>query len=61
MLNGNLKLKWKETRLTLSILKKKICDNNKNRIFTKKLNLHPGTYEYKFLVDGEWRHDPKLP
>ena len=20
----------------------------------------PGTYEFKFFVDGEWKHDPKL-
>ena len=23
-----------------------------------KLNLSPGQYEYKFLVDGEWQNDP---
>ena len=23
-----------------------------------KLNLKPGTYEYKFLVDGSWLNDP---
>ena len=23
------------------------------------INLSPGTYEYRFLVDGEWRNDPQ--
>jgi len=27
--------------------------------FQKKLQLKPGAYQYKFLVDGEWRVDPK--
>jgi len=22
------------------------------------INLNPGRYEYRFLVDGEWRNDP---
>jgi 1,4-alpha-glucan branching enzyme len=22
------------------------------------LDLKPGTYQYKFVVDGDWRHDP---
>lgn len=22
------------------------------------MNLEPGTYEYRFIVDGEWREDP---
>lgn len=25
------------------------------------LTLKPGTYEYKFIVDGEWMHDPANP
>jgi 1,4-alpha-glucan branching enzyme len=27
-------------------------------LWEKKLPLQPGRYEYKFLVDGEWIHDP---
>lgn len=23
--------------------------------------LSPGVYQYKFIVDGQWRHDPNLP
>ena len=26
-----------------------------------RLNLDPGRYEYKFIVDGEWMHDPNNP
>lgn len=26
-----------------------------------KADLNPGTYEYKFIVDGEWMHDPDNP
>lgn len=25
------------------------------------INLTPGRYEYRFLVDGEWRNDPNCP
>lgn len=25
------------------------------------LELAPGRYEFHFRVDGEWRHDPRLP
>lgn len=25
------------------------------------VSLPPGTYEYRFLVDGEWRDDPACP
>lgn len=27
--------------------------------FHKKIQLPPGEYQYKFLVDGEWHNDPK--
>jgi 1,4-alpha-glucan branching enzyme len=30
-----------------------------NRVWKKTLVLAPARYEYKFLVDGEWRNDPK--
>jgi 1,4-alpha-glucan branching enzyme len=32
--------------------------SNKEGAFQKKLRLAPGRYEYKFIVDGEWRTDP---
>jgi len=28
-------------------------------VWKKTLVLAPGRYEYKFLVDGRWRNDPK--
>ena len=28
------------------------------RVWTKILTLPPGTYRYRYLVDGEWREDP---
>jgi chromosome partitioning protein len=31
------------------------------RIWTKILQLPPGTYEYRYVVDGEWRQDPENP
>jgi 1,4-alpha-glucan branching enzyme len=27
-------------------------------LWEKRLTLPPGRYEYKFVVDGSWRHDP---
>lgn len=27
--------------------------------FAATVSLPPGTHQYKFLVDGEWREDPK--
>ncbi len=34
---------------------------NGNRSWHKIMMLPPGQYEYKFLVDGEWRIDPENP
>ncbi|MGH0032234.1 MAG: AAA family ATPase [Myxococcota bacterium] len=31
------------------------------RVWTKILQLPPGTYEYRYVVDGEWREDPENP
>ena len=31
---------------------------DENGQWEKRLTLAPGRYEYKFLVDGEWVHDP---
>jgi len=30
-------------------------------VFSASVNLSPGTYEYKFIVDGEWKEDPARP
>jgi len=32
---------------------------DKSGAWRKTLMLSPGRYEYKFLVDGRWRNDPK--
>jgi chromosome partitioning protein len=31
------------------------------RVWTKILLLPPGTYHYRYVVDGEWREDPENP
>jgi len=31
------------------------------RVWTKILQLPPGTYQYRYVVDGEWREDPNNP
>jgi chromosome partitioning protein len=31
------------------------------RVWTKILLLSPGRYEYRYVVDGEWREDPENP
>jgi len=30
-----------------------------NGIWTKAVIIPPGNYEYKFLVDGQWKEDPQ--
>lgn len=32
---------------------------DKNGVWKGLVSLSPGRYEYRFLVDGEWRDDPK--
>ncbi|MFC1811385.1 glycogen-binding domain-containing protein [Thermodesulfobacteriota bacterium] len=33
--------------------------NDGNGIWNKTVVLAPGQYEYKFLIDGNWREDPQ--
>jgi 5'-AMP-activated protein kinase regulatory beta subunit len=33
--------------------------NDGNGIWSKTVMLSPGQYEYKFLIDGNWREDPR--
>ena len=35
--------------------------DGEQRVWTKVLTLTPGTYQYRYVVDGEWREDPKNP
>ena len=39
------------------VKKHRMKKDNKGR-WTKIVSLAPGSYEYKFLVDGEWQNDP---
>ena len=39
--------------------KKHPMKSDGNGIWTKAVMLFPGNYEYKFLVDGEWKEDPE--
>ena len=32
---------------------------NKNGVWEKATYLFPGTYEYRFMVDGQWENDPE--
>ena len=38
-----------------------IASEGQERIWTKVLMLEPGTYQYRYVVDGEWREDPDNP
>ena len=38
--------------------KKHPMKKNKNGVWNKTTMLFPGTYEYRFLVDGKWKNDP---
>jgi len=38
-----------------------IESEGQTRIWTKILRLSPGTYQYRYVVDGEWRQDPDNP
>ena len=35
--------------------------DGETRIWTKILQLAPGRYQYRYVVDGEWREDPENP
>ena len=38
-----------------------IESEGQSRVWTKILQLAPGTYQYRYVVDGEWREDPENP
>jgi len=38
-----------------------IESEGETRIWTKIIRLNPGTYQYRYVVDGEWREDPDNP
>ena len=35
-----------------------IESEGQTRVWTKVLHLNPGTYQYRYVVDGQWRPDP---
>jgi chromosome partitioning protein len=39
----------------------RVQSDGSNRVWTKVLHLVPGTYQYRYVVDGEWREDPGNP
>lgn len=39
----------------------RVADEGPGRVWTKVLRLSPGTYQYRYVVDGEWREDPDNP
>jgi 1,4-alpha-glucan branching enzyme len=39
--------------------KKHVMKRDKNGVWNKAVLLPPGNYQYKFLVDGQWREDPQ--
>ena len=39
----------------------RLADDGSERVWTKILHLPPGTYQYRYVVDGEWREDPHNP
>ena len=42
---------WSTTELPLR--------KNRNGVWTRRLSLTPGRYEYRFVVDGSWTSDPE--
>jgi chromosome partitioning protein len=38
-----------------------IESEGRDRVWTKILQLPPGSYQYRYVVDGEWREDPDNP
>lgn len=40
---------------------RQLIDKEGNGVYSCQMMLEPGTYEYKFVVDGEWRLDANNP
>jgi chromosome partitioning protein len=38
-----------------------IESEGQTRVWTKIIRLSPGSYQYRYVVDGEWREDPDNP
>ena len=37
----------------------KTMKKDKDGVWRARIDLHPGKYQYRYLVDGEWQNDPK--
>jgi len=48
---------WVPDRGVLS----RVEDEGEARVWTKVLELEPGTYQYRYVVDGAWQEDPENP
>jgi 1,4-alpha-glucan branching enzyme len=44
---------WQQAPVTLK--------KDKTGLWKATVSLAPGTYEYRLLVDGQWRDDPQCP
>ncbi len=42
-------------------MESRVQQDGEGRVWTKILNLPPGTYQYRYVVDGEWKEDPTNP
>lgn len=42
-------------------VRSRIEADGESRVWTKILALTPGRYQYRYVVDGEWREDPENP
>ncbi|PWU11197.1 MAG: hypothetical protein C5B50_23790 [Verrucomicrobia bacterium] len=38
-----------------------VLKKEKSGVWTKSVSLPPGQYQYRLLVDGQWRDDPHCP
>ena len=60
-------LKWKQgggevyVTGTFNSWREKIPMRKSNKDFTTIQYLPPGVHQYKFIVDGKWRHAPDQP
>ncbi len=50
---------WKKWQ-TLDKLNREVDDLGQV-YFRRSLTLHAGTYQYKYVVDGDWKYDPTEP
>ena len=48
---------WGDSATTATVM----LDEDGDSVFEATLHLEPGTYQYKFVVDGEWILDPTNP